>query len=840
MTGPKGFFGPPKKKKVRSVLPGIVDTGDFCNLCKLHETCNSPKMPYTGEGRKGVLWLAMCPGKEEDRRGEQLVGSSGIVWRKALEKLGYNPNIDFWKQNVVNCFPWRIGASEQVVNRDPTPQEIRYCRPTYWKTIKELNPSHIFLLGGTAVSSFFLDRSHPITKDMKINRFRGLHIPDPKSKAWIHPIFHPSYINRNEDAYHVFERDIKNGLQLIGKEKPSFPNFEKMVVTTTDKHNILSILRDISEGKYTNVAIDYETSGLKPQKEGHLIHSVGLGVREDLSFSFPLQYPGVFCQKDKEEIENALVAALIKNKWVAHNIQMEERWNRWILGVHSIDWNWCTMNAAHIIDERPNFCSLDFQVFINWGFEYGGGVSPFKSGEPFNNMHRCPLSSLLKYNGLDSLFTKKLYEKQKKQIGKDKGKAGYSLTHKGILAFCDMESTGFCIKENYYEDVEKRLEKRVKTIEKKLLNSHEGMLFQKEKGKKISLNSPIDLSYLMYDILKLPVTKRTPKGKPSVDAEVLEKTENSFFKLLVKMRKIEKIRGTYLQQFKRETEEGKIYPNLNLHLTRTYRSSSDSPNWQNLPKHDKRAMRIMRDGIIPSPGNILVAPDYGSMEVRIIAIRFNDPILQDEMTHEKDPHGMWAKYLGLDKQRETFKDARYDAKNAFVFALFYGSYYGNIHKDLVSRGYRIDEGVVKSCEKLFWDKYKVLKRNQEKLLRSYQKTGFVSMPWGHKRRGFLSRNQVINTYIQGPAFHCLLWSLARVNRIRKEEQWETKIPGQIHDEILFDLYPPELEHVMKTTTRIMTEDIRKENPWITIPLKAEWSKTEIDGSWATIKDIENV
>lgn len=839
MSGPKGFFSRPgasdKKRRPRPI--GIKDTGDYCDLCGLHEKCNSPKMGYTGLGKTGAFFLAMVPGMQEDNQGKQLVGDSGILLRQVLKRFDFNLDRDFWKQNVVNCRTWKVGDSGRKINRDPTPLEIRYCRPRYWKSLRDLQPSHIFLLGSMAVKSFFLDRSSPIASELSISRFRGLHIPDPKTKAWIHPVFHPSYILRNEDARHVFERDLKKGLLLLPRERPSFPNFEKCVETITDKNQILSILRNISEGKHEATAIDYETSGLKPQGDGHHIWSIGIGLELNKAISFPFSYPGVFNQQDQQEIKSALVQAFQKNNtnWIAHNIQMEERWNRWVLDTEFLGWKWCTMNAAHILDERPRFCSLDFQTFINWGFEYGGDIKSFKSGKPFNNMHKCPLPSLLKYGGLDALFTRKLYEKQKGAERK-----GYELTHKGIGAFCDMESTGFCVKGDYYQETEVKLKRRAKVLTKKLEESPEGRAFFRQEGRTIKLSSTKDLSILMYDILKLPVIKKTATGRSSVDAEVLGKTDNPFFQALVRLRKLGKLQGTYLQQFKRETVKGKIYPNINLHLTRTFRSSCDSPNTQNIPKHDKEAMRTIRDGMVPSPGNRIVAPDYGSMEVRIIAIRFDDPILKNEMTHGIDPHGMWAKALGLDKQKENFKEARYDAKNAFVFALFYGSYYKSIYEDLTSRGYKIKESRVQSCEKDFWGKYKVLDKNQNLLLQKYRRTGFVPMPWGHLRGGFLSKNQVINTYIQGPAFHCLLWSLVQINKMRRKEKWKTTIPYQVHDEILFDLYPPELKHVVENTTRIMTKDIRKANPWITIPLEAEWSATEVDGSWSTMKDYESI
>jgi DNA polymerase-1 len=95
----------------------------------------------------------------------------------------------------------------------------------------------------------------------------------------------------------------------------------------------------------------------------------------------------------------------------------------------------------------------------------------------------------------------------------------------------------------------------------------------------------------------------------------------------------------------------------------------------------------------------------------------------------------------------------------------------------------------------------------------------------------LTRNALSNYPIQGVAFHCLLWSLIQLNKIGKKEGWKTKIIGQIHDSIVFDLYPPEQERVIQMAKRIMTKDIRSTFNFLTVPLEVEVELTDIDGSW---------
>jgi hypothetical protein len=74
--------------------------------------------------------------------------------------------------------------------------------------------------------------------------------------------------------------------------------------------------------------------------------------------------------------------------------------------------------------------------------------------------------------------------------------------------------------------------------------------------------------------------------------------------------------------------------------------------------------------------------------------------------------------------------------------------------------------------------------------------------------------------------------------VRKEEQWNTVVLGQIHDSILLSVYPPEERHVILTLNRIMTKDIREKFEWICVPLEAEPEITEVDGSWYTKKPVD--
>ena len=89
----------------------------------------------------------------------------------------------------------------------------------------------------------------------------------------------------------------------------------------------------------------------------------------------------------------------------------------------------------------------------------------------------------------------------------------------------------------------------------------------------------------------------------------------------------------------------------------------------------------------------------------------------------------------------------------------------------------------------------------------------------------------MNAPIQGAAFHCLLWSFIQVDRIQREENWDSRLFAQIHDEMLADTHPDELEHVARTIHRVTTVDLPNEWKWIIVPLEVEADLCPVDGSW---------
>jgi uracil-DNA glycosylase family 4 len=642
---------------------------DPCEQCGLYKDCIHPRMEVTGSGQKGILIIAEAPSRAEDEQGIQLIGEAGHLLRECLEELGYDLDRDFWKTNIVNCRP--------PSNRKPLRKEMKCCFPRIHKTIQELKPSFIWLLGSSALAGFFVDSLSGVS----ISTYRRRCIPYGLYNCWVIPLFHPSFILRNNPEVTVdfFVRDLKWALSCGVKGEVRVFDPSEYVKVLTHIDDIKKVFQEIKNRKI--VAFDYETSSLNPYRTGQLIWSIGVALSSTEAYSFGYSHP----DSSDSQIE------VIEKEWreiledesiqkIAHNLKFEDSWSRQIFKVVPKGWVADTMTDQHILDDRRGTTGLKFQSFVRWGvLDYSKDVDRFMSSESngLNKLDQVPLSNLCLYNGSDALLTFKLFEEQTKDFQRFKNlKRARDFFLEGVLAFCDIEEKGIAVDSLYFREEEKRLTLEIEKSISMLMSSKEAKLFKEINKRELSLNSSKDLRELFYKILAYTPPKTTDSGVASVDFKALNQLNTPFVVDLLGLRKLLKIRDTYLSQFKREEIKDRIHPSFNLHIAESYRSSSQNPNFQNIPIRDQDAKRTIRRGIVPSLGNKLMEVDYSAIEVRIAACYTHDPKLIEYINDPStDMHRDQACELFKLRKNQVHKDIRFYAKNGFVFPQFYGSTY---------------------------------------------------------------------------------------------------------------------------------------------------------------------
>lgn len=369
----------------------------------------------------------------------------------------------------------------------------------------------------------------------------------------------------------------------------------------------------------------------------------------------------------------------------------------------------------------------------------------------------------------------------------------------------------------------------------------------KRRFEKPSLGSRPQLGKILFGDLGYKVGAVTPTGRAQVDEEALSKIDLPFVKMYLKVEGLKKLRSTYLMGLKREVVDGFVHPVFNLHMARTYRSSSDNPNLQNQPVRDPEMGKPIRSCFIPRDGHVLVEIDYGKLEVCIAACYHRDPVMLEYLNDpSRDMHRDMAMECYMLPQDQVTKGARFAAKGGFVFASFYGSYYAQtapglwnaIDKDGLKtvdgvglKEWLADHGVgslekftdhIQRVEEDFWGRrFKVYAQWKLDWFRQYQKMGGFQMLTGFRVDGVHKRNDVINYPVQGAAFHVLLWSLIQLVKWLKKNKMRSVVGGQVHDSVIADVHRDELDDYLAAAKRIMTGDVRKAWPWIIVPLETE-------------------
>ena len=360
-------------------------------------------MQYTGKGREKILIVAEAPGETEDRKGTQLIGKSGQLLRKHLRKYKIDLDRDCWKTNALICYP-----DESPVNDS----RVLQCRPNLLKTIRELNPRTIILLGGVAVKSLI---GKLWREDVgAIGRWVGWRIPCQQLNMWRCPTWHPSYLLRQNDPVldlH-FGRHLGKAIELNRKGKRpwrEFPFYRNCIRIAVNESRTVEWLHYFKGEKC--IAFDYETTALKPDAKWTDIVSCSVCNGSE-SFSFPWQGEAI-------KVMSELLRSPIPK--IAHNAKFEDRWTRAKLGHGVRNWKWDTMQAAHVLDNRQGTKGLTFQAFVQLGQKpYDNHIGPYlrsKSPKEPNRIREAPLRELLLYGGLDSLLTYKLAQRQMKQMG---------------------------------------------------------------------------------------------------------------------------------------------------------------------------------------------------------------------------------------------------------------------------------------------------------------------------------------------------------------------------------------------------------------------------------------
>ena len=461
----------------------------------------------------------------------------------------------------------------------------------------------------------------------------------------------------------------------------------------------------------------------------------------------------------------------------------------------------------------------------------------------------------------------------------------YNLLHEGAIALANAEMQGLRIDIDYVLEQKEKLTQEIVDIEKKFkVTKFYKDWVKSRNGEEPNYNSNFQLKKYLYEVKGFTPAKYTDKGKQelkeqggsdkgSTDEEALKELGIKELQHILRIRKLKKIRDTYLENIEKETVRGYLHPMYNLHTTRTYRSSSSRINSQNMPSRDPESMKIVRSAIYPRPGHQLMEVDYKSLEVSISACIHQDPTMLKYLREGGDMHkdiGGEIFKIEIDKSTKWGSTLRKATKNGFVFPQFYGDYFGNnaIHLcqwiDLPKnkrfrpgQGIQLEEGTIADHlrengiktfqdfvdyledmqDDLWGNRFPVYAKWKEDIWKFYKDNGYIESPTGFRFIGAMRKNDTTNYPIQASAFHVLLRSFIELDGIQQQEGWDTKLIGQIHDSIIIDTLPSERDYIIEKVKEVTTKKVPKEWSWIITPLTVEFEICPVDGSWAEKEEL---
>jgi DNA polymerase-1 len=437
----------------------------------------------------------------------------------------------------------------------------------------------------------------------------------------------------------------------------------------------------------------------------------------------------------------------------------------------------------------------------------------------------------------------------------------------------EMERNGICIDVDYIKRTQDKIKRRVKQTTERLKQDKIYKLWKKEFGDKTKIGSRDQLAHVLFGVMKIPTEARTAT-RYAADADALEETNLPFIKKYLEVEKLKKAHKTYLNNILRETVDGIIHPNFNLNLARTYRGSSDHPNFQNMPIRDPLIKKLVRRSFRARPGHVIVDLDFKGSEVNAASWYHKDPVMLKYIaTNPGKMHFDAARQIYKLPSKLMTDEIRYCGKNKFVFPQFYGDWWLSCARQLWKAIDRMDlktangiplkkwlrkkgvtglgtndpknvdpdsfEAHLKRVEHDFWyNRFAVYQEWKEDWWESYRAEGYFDMLTGFRVSGYINRKDCINYPIQGTAFHCLLWALIRISQLLKKYKMKTKLIGQIHDDAVSDTPEKELEDYIELARDVITKQLPKHWPWIITPMRVDVEVTPVGGSWYDKKEYE--
>lgn len=562
-------------------------------------------------------------------------------------------------------------------------------------------------------------------------------------------------------------------------------------------------------------AVDTETTGLDPLADALVGVSVALAPGE--AWYLPVAGRCAGSGLALVDLQAALGPALASERVekLAQNLKFDAQ----ILARHGLPIAgpcFDTMLASYCVDPGRRSHGLDALALELLGHQMMPYEALFAAGDKERDIAQVPLERLTHYAAEDADFTLRLAD----ALAPALEAAGVERLFRElemplVPVLSAMEEAGIGLDTAQLAALGERMEAVRVELEAKI---------HAAAGRAFTIGSPKQLAAVLFEELKLPAGRKTKTGY-STDEQVLGELagEHPIAGWVLEWRELTKLKSTYVEVLPAMVlpRTGRVHTRFNQAVAATGRLSSSDPNLQNIPIRSELGKEIRR-AFVPAPGLKLASFDYSQVELRILAALCGDATLGEAFAAERDIHRWTAARLTGKAEAEITREERDRAKT-----VNFGVLYGMGAHGLAQR-LRIPRGEAQRFIEEYFAAFPGVRRWIDETLLAARRDGAVSTLLGRRRalpelassnpalRAFGER-VAINTPIQGSAADLIKLAMLRVHDWLGASGLDARLLLQVHDELLFEAAPGELEALAAGVIPLM-EGVGD----LAVPLKVEW------------------
>ena len=373
-----------------------------------------------------------------------------------------------------------------------------------------------------------------------------------------------------------------------------------------------------------------------------------------------------------------------------------------------------------------------------------------------------------------------------------------------LKTLAKMEIEGINLDVNFLKKLSERTTNELKDITKNIYELA---------GEEFNISSPKQLGEVLFDKMKIINNpKKTKTGQYSTSEEVLNElsSKSDLVKLVLKFRSISKLLNTYINSLPKQLDKytNRIHTEYVQTVASTGRLSSINPNLQNIPIRTNRGREVRKAFIARNKDYFLMAADYSQIELRIIASLSNEENMINAFKKNEDIHASTASAVFNVPINQVSKEQRSNAK-VVNFGIIYGvSAFG------LSNQTKLNRTESKELIEKYFEKYPKLKQYINNQISFARNNGYVETVLGRRRylkdinsqnsvvRGAAERN-AINAPVQGSAADIIKIAMINIQKKLSKGNYKSKMLLQIHDELVFDVFKPELNEMIELTKNEM-------------------------------------